>query len=101
MKIAIFAEGVNRQQLEYLKQLAANNGIEAQFVIEEADMLPEEEVKSTPITGELLDNLTEQFGRSPLEWAQLAREYGIETIEDALNHERVPSDVKEMLESWL
>lgn len=99
MRTVIIAN-LSAEQLSYLRNLANENGITADFIVE-AVLAEEEEQSVTPITGEMLDAIATQTEKSVLEIATLASQWGITTIEDALAHSEVPFSIKELLESYL
>lgn len=97
MKVAFFAD-ITSAQLTYLRNLAQDNNIQVNFVIEgENTSIP----CSTPITGEMLQAVSTQFGKTVLECAILASQYSINTVEEALKNEKVPAEIKAILEGFL
>lgn len=97
MKVAIFAE-VNSQQLDYLRSLAQNNNIDAQFVVEDSTTTT---ITETPLTGEMLNAIASETGKTVLEIATLATNWNIKTLQQALEHEDVPAQVKDILYEYL
>ena len=57
----------------------------------------QESRESHPITGEILDAVASATGKTPLELATMASEMGINTVEDALNSNDVPEEIKSVL----
>ena len=99
MRVSIVAT-LTPQQLEYLKNLATQQGINAEFFIggEEVEQVAP---SVTPITGAMLEDVAVLLEKPLLEVAQLANSYGVTTVEEALSHPEIPSNVKELLENYL
>lgn len=94
MRVAIFAE-VNEAQLAYLRNLAQENNLSATFVIEGNS------TAQTPLTGEMLNAIASETGKTVLEIATLATNWNIKTLQQALEHEDVPAQVKDILYEYL
>lgn len=91
---------LNDEQLAYLRNLATENGITAEFIVE-GTQIEEPVTSSTPLTGAMLDQIASTTGKTMLEIASMASQYSITTVEDALANSEIPSSVKELLESYL
>lgn len=90
------------EQLEYVKNLANEQNITAEFISE--GIVTEEEVHpepTTPITGEILEAVAAQRGVTVIDVAKAASNWGINTVEEALAHTEVPRDLKEVLENYV
>lgn len=100
MKVAIFAE-MTSAQLQHLRSLAQENNIETIFVVE-GESQPQPATRTiTPITWEMLTAVAAATGRSAVQVAVEASNLGVTTVEEALVHESVPSEVKRILEGYL
>ncbi len=102
MKVAIFAI-LTQPQLDYLKNLANEQGIDCQFVCQgdESEITVGRRVTSTPLTGEMLQVAANAAGMSVMQVAAKAAEVGISTVEEALAHNDIPIAVKRALEDCL
>lgn len=104
MRTVIIAT-LTEEQLSYLKNLANEQGIDAEFIVEGVET--EEEVEQpapshTPITGQILEAIAVSTGKNSIEIAMIASQNGIESVEDALQSDiDIPSEVREILESYL
>lgn len=95
-KVAIVTS-LTDEQLEYVKNLATEKGIDAYFVVEN-----EQRSSSTPITGAMMDEIAQTTGQSAIKvLTELAFKYKVKTIEEALSHDEVPLGVKALLENYL
>lgn len=99
-KVAIFAE-LTPVQLSHLRSLAQENNIQAQFVVEDTEENSTSTIQETPITSDIIYAIAYARGMSFLQVITKIVGWEIETIEDALRHNDVPSSVKEILESYL
>jgi hypothetical protein len=99
MKVAIFAE-MTSAQLNYLRSLAQDNNIEARIIVE-GESQPQPTPTATPITGEMLSAVAQATDRSALEIAVQASNLGINTVEEALAHTSVSSEIKRILEEYI
>lgn len=95
-KVAIFAI-ISDEQLEFLRKIAEENNVNAEFVVEEVQ---NEEVFH-PITGEILDVVARNIGKTPMEVALMASQMGISTVEQAIAHKDVPDSIKELLQNFI
>lgn len=92
MKVTLCAE-LNSAQLDFLRRFVReNNDIKFILMVEQT---------TTPITGEILQAVATQLGKTAIQVAQVASEYDINTVEEALAHESVPSEIKGILEGYL
>jgi hypothetical protein len=99
-KVVIIAT-LTAQQLQYLQNLATENGITAEYVVEGfATEEVEETPSSTPLTGAMLDEVATLTGKTVLEVATIAAQQEITTVEEALAAD-LPSNIKELLENYL
>ena len=99
MRTVIIAN-LTPNQLAYIRNLASEQGIEAEFIVQQEEA--EQRVpSSTPITGAMLEEIAQEMGKTVIEVATLAAQYGVETVEEALAHSDVPPAVKQILESYL
>lgn len=97
---------VTATQLEYLRKLALDNGVEAEFftqVSESESEEVEEEITptSTPLTGEMMDKAAQILGSELPYIMGWVLENELKTVEEALASDAVPVGVKSMLESYL
>lgn len=97
MRVAIIAT-LTQDQLGYLQNLAAQNGIEAEFLVERQETA---HASLTPITGEMLQVVATELGKTVLEVASMASQYGVETVETALANSDIPSSIKSILEQYV
>lgn len=97
MRTVIIAD-LTQDQLSYLQNLAAQNGISAEYIVEGAETAS---VSVTPITGEMLQAVATELGKTVLEVAAMASQYNIETVEAALAHSDIPSSIKSILEQYV
>lgn len=96
----VIIANLSTEQLAYVKNLATENGIIAEYVVE-SEEVEQPAPSATSLTGAMLDEVATLTGKSVIEIATLASQYGITTVEEALSHEDVPSEIKELLESYL
>lgn len=100
MKVAIFAE-LTLPQLNHLRELAEQQGIDANFVVEGEAVTPAPRTTSTPLTGMHFDAAAQATGATAVQIAQQATRFGITTVEEALAHNDIPAAVKHALEATL
>ena len=100
MRVAIFAE-ISESQLSYLRDLAQSKNIEATFVVEGNTTTVVETPVETPLTGEMLNAIANETGKTVLEVATMATNWNIKTVQNALEHEDVPAKVKDILYEYL
>lgn len=100
MRIAIFAE-VSSVQLDYLRRLAAENGIDANIVVEGENATPAPRTTHTLLTGVHFDAAAHAGNMTTMQVASQAARLGIATVEEALAHPDIPAAVKRALEATL
>ena len=104
MRIAIFAE-VSAVQLDYLRRLhrlAAENGIDANIIVEgETPATPARRTTSTLLTGVHFDVAAQAAGTTAVQVANQAARFGISTVEEFLAHSEIPANVKRALQATL
>lgn len=88
--------------LEQIRSFASDNGLQIEAVVAETTSQEESRPETrTEITAGHLAVAANAAGKSVLEVAQLASSLGITTLEDALRHSEVPSNIKQALEELL
>lgn len=98
MRVAIFAE-VNDTQLSFIRRFLLNEfGTNYNMVVEGDNSTT---LVQTPLTGEMLNDIASETGKTVLEVATLATNWGIKTVQQALEHEDVPEKVKDILYGYL
>lgn len=100
MKVAIFAI-LTQVQFEYLQNLAAEKGIDANFVVESDAVTPARRTTRTLLTGVHFDAAARAGGMTAVQVASQAARFGIATVEEALQHPDIPANVKSALEATL
>lgn len=102
MKNVVISATLSETQIEYLRNLAFEQGIEAAFFFEEEQVEELEQiVPHTPITGEIVDKIAVVTGKTPFEVYALASEHGVTTVQEALAIEGLPSEIAGVLEEYI
>ncbi len=102
MQRTVIIANLSGEQLAYLRNLATENGIQAEFIVEGVTQEVEQVAPSvTPLTGVMLEEIATLTGKTVLEVATLATSMGISTVQGALAHTDIPSNIKELLENYL
>lgn len=86
---------------EQIIGFASSNGIEIEAIVVETSQEESRPETRTEITAGHLAVAANAAGKSVLEIAQLASSLGISTLEEALRHSEVPSNIKQALEELL
>lgn len=92
---------LTNEQRDYLKSLARENNISFTIYTQDGETETVEEKTSTPITDDMLISLARETNMSLLIITGYVRDYGIETLEDALAHENVSQEVKAIIETMI
>ncbi len=101
MQKYIIEASLTEEQVSYLRQLAAQNNINFTLFVAESSETSSAPATRTTITAEMLSAVASNMGKTVLEVAALAAQYNIETLEDALAHNEIPTSVKEVLEQFV
>lgn len=88
------------EQVEFLISIAADNGISIKGTGVYSPVQEEEEAP-TPITDETLIEVSRLSGRSLVEIVQHKTSLGVETLEEVLEHNEVPQEIKSIVEGLL
>lgn len=99
MRIAIFTE-VNETQLSFIRRFLLDEFGTNYNMVVEGDNNPTNLVQ-TPLTGEMLEVVAAKTGKTVLEVATIASSWGVTTLQQVLEHDSVPAEVKDVLYEYL